>query len=235
MAAFGSKSLKAPPGVDSEQNVKSSSGPFLPLKVPTVRAVDPKFSLRAPRVNSAGAIRVASQHSTATRVRSSPRADMPERQRPLIRQIPVQSGRAHMRTIKVLGVPDDEPVVERITRGRFKKLPPAMQEEWCKASMKTLQELMPKTDPDGIEKFFSPEKKDLSPAPAAAACEAGPSDLGSAAAGTKQGNKKRSAKLLGFPETPEGMLDSERDGKIAGMYVDTPPRRSKKPVPGYIG
>ena len=141
-----------------------------------------------------------------------------------------------MRTIKVPGVPADQPIVERVTRGRFEKLTPAMQEEWIKASMKTLQELLPTADPDGIEKFFSPKKGSSPAAAPAAAGEAGPSDLGSAAAGTKQGEKKRSrtAKKLGFPKTPPGLLDSERDGKIAAMYVDTPPRRSKKPVPSYV-
>ena len=161
---------------------------------------------------------------------------MSERQRAIIRKVPVKQGSAHMRTIKVPGVPDDQPIVERVTRGRFKKLTPAMQEEWIKASMKTLQELLPTADPGGIEKFFSPKKGSSPAAAPAAAGEAGPSDLGSPAAGAKQGKKEQPrGKDAGLPEkTPSGLLDSERDGKMAAMYVDTPPRRSKKPVPSYV-
>ena len=43
---------------------------------------------------------------------------MSERPRAIIRKVPVKQGSAHMRTIKVTGVPEDEPIVERITRGR---------------------------------------------------------------------------------------------------------------------
>ena len=165
---------------------------------------------------------------------------MSERARAIIRKVPVKQGSAHMRTIKVMGVPDDEPIVERITRGRYKKLTPAMQEAWVKESIQKLKEVMPKADPEGIKKFFSPEKKSASPtAPAAGEPPVeppegpGPSGLGSSA-GTEAAQKKRSRKMLGFPVTPPGLLDSDRNGINAGIYVDTPPRRSKREVPSYV-
>ena len=143
------------------------------------------------------------------------------RKRALIRTIPVKSGRAHTRKIKTVGVPDDQPIIERVTRGRYKKLPPAMQTKWVKASIKALKKIMPKADPDEAEKFYSPAKG--SPA---AAGEAGPSNLCSPQV-TQVGKKKRNsaAKKLGFPVTPPGLPDSKRDGIIAGIYVDTPPGR----------
>ena len=42
-----------------------------------------------------------------------------------------------MRTIKVPGLPDDQPIVERVTRGRFQKLSPATREQ-LEAEVKAL-------------------------------------------------------------------------------------------------
>ena len=120
--------------------------------------------------------------------------------------------------------PENEPIVERMTRARLKGLTPEDEEEWKTASVNAILGLTPRvSDQASILNFLN--KKSTS--------EAGTSDLSRSDAhddeGPSQSPKKKYGPNNWMPTTPEGLTRDERDGINAAIIVwtPTPPRKGK--------
>ena len=158
------------------------------------------------------------------------------RARALFREVPVQAGAAHLRTVQAWAAPGDEVICPRMLKSRLQSLPPGLRQKWIEQTMKNLSSMLPNEDNDGIKKFFqSSPKKETTPQPAGASSEAGPSGLKpervrsprtGSPAGAYHGKKKlghvdfkKEEKKKKVPVTPPGLSPSKRDGKIAAIIV----------------
>ena len=69
--------------------------------------------------------------------------------RAILREVPVG---AHWRQLAKLGLPEDEPLVEKMSSRRLDKMPPTMQEQFIDKSQARLEAKRPKPSADGIPK-----------------------------------------------------------------------------------
>jgi hypothetical protein len=116
------------------------------------------------------------------------------------RTIHVKGGRSHTREIDAPGNPNDQPIVERMTRSRLDMMTPEQEEEWKTASVNAILSMtLRTTDQVSILNFLN--KPPTS--------EAGPSDL---SRHTHTSPLKKYGPKNWQPTTPVGLTPSKRDG-----------------------
>ena len=141
------------------------------------------------------------------------------------RTIRVAAGRSHKRTINAPADPNEQPIVERMTRSRLDKMTAEEEEEWKTESVNAILGMTPrKSDQEGILKFLNKPS----------AGEAGPSDLSrhtheapSPLKPLKTSPKKKYGPKNWQPKTPEGLTPSKRNGKNAAIITWTPTPNKK--------
>ena len=160
----------------------------------------------------------------------APKSSKKGAMRPILRKVPVS---AHLRQLRSMGDPGKQPIVEKMTQDRLDNLPSPMKKAFVAKSKQALDSaLKPKPEnPATLDNYLT---KTPSPTPAASCGEAGPSGATKAPpespVGTKNKGKKRANNAIDdVPQTPTGLPVALRDGKIAGMYVDTPPSPRRSP------
>ena len=141
------------------------------------------------------------------------------------RTIHVAAGRSHKRTIDSPANPNDQPIVERMTRSRLDKMTAEQEEEWKTASVNAIFGMTPReSDQESILKFLN--KPSTS--------EAGPSDLSHHTHEAplpikplKTSPLKKYGPKNWQPTTPMGLTPSKRDGKNAAIITWTPTPNKK--------
>ena len=134
------------------------------------------------------------------------------------RTIHVAAGRSHKRTINSPADPNDQPIVERMTRSRLRTMTVEQEEEWKTEAVNAILTMTPrKSDQASILTFLNKQP----------ASEAGPSDLSrhthEAPSPLKTSPKKKKYGPKNWqPKTPEGLTPSKRDGKNAAIICWTP-------------
>ena len=125
--------------------------------------------------------------------------------------------RSHKRTVKSPADPNDQPIVERMTRSRLNNMTAKDEEEWKTTSVNAILGLTPrKSEQESILNFLNKQPTS----------EAGPSDLSrhthEAPSPLKTSPKKKYGPKNWQPVTPMGLTPSKRDGKNAAIICWTP-------------
>ena len=90
------------------------------------------------------------------------------------RTIHVAAGRSHSRTIQMTGDPNDQPIVERMTRSRLNKMTAEEEADWKTSSVNKILGLTPcKADQESILNFLNKRSSE------AGASASSSSDVGS--------------------------------------------------------